>query len=414
MPQAETLAYEVYLTRTDGVTAPCGILAAAVKGGVRDQRIFSEFRYDAAYLQERRGFALDPYALPLQAATHAFSAGLPLVVEDALPDAWGRAIIARDHNLAPQDCHPAVLLRYLRNPLGALSFVPMGSGRAARNLPDAPIPRLSDLAGVEQNIEEWEARNLSREVIAAIRAGSSLGGARPKVLVREKGVGWIAKFPSREDDFDVVRSEHVCLAIARESGLTVPDHRLIAVNAKPVLLVRRFDESASGRWHMASMKTLMAGRNAPGSYVGMSAVVRELSAAVAEDVVRLFRWMLVNVVVGNIDDHLKNFSMIRDDGGWLLSPAYDITPAALANEGYGGRFHSINFDNRNSPPGHGEVVQIGRNMGLTLHQIKGSMTAVRDAAEGARGRLGEVLDERNAARFAQVLQRGVAGIGLDA
>ncbi|MFA7239429.1 MAG: type II toxin-antitoxin system HipA family toxin [Sulfuricellaceae bacterium] len=412
MAQEEAFLYKVYLTRTDGVTAPCGILAAAVKGNVRDQRVLSEFRYDAAYLQERRGFALDPYALPLQAATHAFSGGLPLVVEDALPDAWGRAIIARDYNLAPWDCHPASLLRYLRNPLGALSFAPMVRGRAARDLPDAPIPQLSDLAGVEQNIEEWEGRNLSREVIAAIRAGSSLGGARPKVLVQEGGCGWIAKFPSREDDFDVVRSEYVCLAIARASGLTVPEHRLIAVNAKPVLLVRRFDESASGRWHMASMKTLMTGRNVPSSYVGMSAVVRELSAAVAEDGVRLFRWMLVNVVVGNIDDHLKNFSMLRDDGGWLLSPAYDITPATLANEGYGGRDHSINFDSRNSPPGRDEVVQIGRDMGLTRHQVKESMTAVRDAVEGARGWLGEVLDARNAARFAQVLQRGVAGMGL--
>lgn len=413
MAQEEAFLYVVHLTRTDGVTVPCGVLAVAVKGGVRDQRIFSEFRYDGAYLQERRGFALDPYALPLQAATHAFSAGIPLVMEDALPDTWGRAIIAREYNLAPQDCHPAALLRYLRNPLGALSFAPMGGGRAARDLPDAPIPRLSDLAGVEQNIEAWEARNLSREVIAAIRAGSSLGGARPKVLVREDGGGWIAKFPSREDDFDVVRSEYVCLAIARASGLTVPEHRLIAVNSKPVLLVRRFDESASGRWHMASMKTLMAGKNAPSSYVGMSAVVRELSAAVAEDVVRLFRWMLVNIVVGNIDDHLKNFSMLRDDGGWLLSPAYDITPAALANKGFGGRFHSINFDDGNSPPRHGEVIQLGRDMGLTRHQVKESMAAVRDAVEGSREGLGEVLDERNATCFAQVLQRGVAGMSLE-
>jgi len=314
-------------------------------------------------LLEKHRVALDPYALPLQTAVHEFSAGLPQIVEDALPDAWGRAIIARDHSLAPADCNPASLLRYLQNPLGALSFVPIGKLAAARNLPANPIPQMAELDGVEQKIEEWEARNLSREVIAAIRAGSSLGGARPKVLVQDGGMGWIAKFPSKEDDFDVVRTEHICLSIAHESGIPVPEHRLIVVNLKPALLVRRFDETLSGRMHLASMRTLMAGKNVPASYVGMSEVVRDLSAAVADDIVWLFRWMLVNIVVGNIDDHLKNFSMIRDDLGWHLSPAYDITPAALANEGHGAFFHSINFDNQSSPPQHGEMAQIGKKIG---------------------------------------------------
>ena len=36
--------------------------------------------------------------------------------------------------------------------------------------------------------------------------------------------------------------------------------------------------------------------------------------------------MVFNVLAGNVDDHTKNFSFVmREDGVWHLSPAYDMT-----------------------------------------------------------------------------------------
>jgi serine/threonine-protein kinase HipA len=40
----------------------------------------------------------------------------------------------------------------------------------------------------------------------------------------------------------------------------------------------------------------------------------------------LFRQMVFNVLIGNTDDHLKNFCMMHDDEGWRLSPAFDLAP----------------------------------------------------------------------------------------
>ncbi len=395
--------YRVAVTLPDGALLNCGILAASASDARREQRIISEFRYDPAYLQDQRGFALDPYALPLQAATRHFPDGLPGVIEDALPDAWGRAILARDHNLPPTECHPAKLLGYLRNPLGALSFAPLGvspRGAVAGNT----IPQLAELENVGRNIEAWETRDLSREVIAAIRAGSSLGGARPKVLVEDGATAWIAKFPSRDDDFDVVRCEAICLDITEKAGIPVPPSRLVEVGDKPVLLVRRFDLNGAGRNHHASLKSLLESKNLPSNYVAIAEVVRDLSTAVAADVVRLFRWMLVNMTVGNIDDHLKNFSMIRSAAGWQLSPAYDITPAALANGGYGGRFHSINFTDRNTPPTPGELLPLAGKMGLTPHQARESIAAVRHAVAAGLPMLSDLLDNENRQRFTDLLR----------
>ena len=36
--------------------------------------------------------------------------------------------------------------------------------------------------------------------------------------------------------------------------------------------------------------------------------------------------MVFNAVLGNTDDHLKNFAMLRGTDGWRLSPAYDLLP----------------------------------------------------------------------------------------
>ena len=40
----------------------------------------------------------------------------------------------------------------------------------------------------------------------------------------------------------------------------------------------------------------------------------------------LFRRMAFNAVCGNGDDHPRNHGLIHSDGGWRLSPAFDIAP----------------------------------------------------------------------------------------
>jgi serine/threonine-protein kinase HipA len=48
-----------------------------------------------------------------------------------------------------------------------------------------------------------------------------------------------------------------------------------------------------------------------------------------KDLQQLFKRMVFNLVVQNIDDHLKNHSFIynKEENNWLLAPAYDVTYA---------------------------------------------------------------------------------------
>jgi serine/threonine-protein kinase HipA len=46
---------------------------------------------------------------------------------------------------------------------------------------------------------------------------------------------------------------------------------------------------------------------------------------------KMFRLMVFNVLIGNKDDHAKNFSFLYRDDRWQLSPAYDLLPSAGFN-----------------------------------------------------------------------------------
>ena len=78
--------------------------------------------------------------------------------------------------------------------------------------------------------------------------GSSLGGARPKASVRDQdGTLAIAKFPRRDDEYEVVVWEAIALTLAYRGGIQVPQFRLEKIAEKPVLIINRFDSSGENR-----------------------------------------------------------------------------------------------------------------------------------------------------------------------
>jgi serine/threonine-protein kinase HipA len=66
------------------------------------------------------------------------------------------------------------------------------------------------------------------------------------------------------------------------------------------------------------------------AYTDIAEVIRMYSSAPTEDLHELWRRIVFNVMVGNLDDHLRNHGFLYDhDGKWRLSPAYDLNPVPL-------------------------------------------------------------------------------------
>lgn len=158
--------------------------------------------------------------------------------------------------------------------------------------------------------------------------GSSLGGARPKAsVIDQHGHLSIAKFPKPDDDYSVERWESVALTLARMAG--------IRVAGQAILLSRRFDREGEGRIPFLSALSMMGLKDGePGSYPELVDVLVQIGAQTKRDAAEPYRRMVLNVLISNVDDHLRNHGFLwLGQGGWTLSPAYDLNPTSGGREG---------------------------------------------------------------------------------
>jgi serine/threonine-protein kinase HipA len=300
----------------------------------------ASFVYNDRYLADPGAYALDP-GLPLVTGTLQTPVGRKLfgAFADSSPDRWGRTLIQRAERArataavtAPRSMSEVDLLLGVRDDLrqGALRFRlnDQGSFLATE---ESGVPALTDLpalldiaARAERDTADYE------DLRRLLRAGSSLGGARPKAHVLDAaGHVSIAKFPSANSDtWNVMAWEKVALDLARDAGVTVPDSELIRIGDRNVLVVGRFDRRGTSRIGYASAMTMLeAGDGDQRSYLEIAEVIEERSAAATADLRQLWRRIAFSILISNTDDHLRNHGFLHEHGDtWMLSPAFDLNP----------------------------------------------------------------------------------------
>jgi serine/threonine-protein kinase HipA len=67
---------------------------------------------------------------------------------------------------------------------------------------------------------------------------------------------WLAKFPSRHDDYDIGLWEFIAYQMAIESGIEMAESKVEAIGTHHIFLTKRFDRTESGkRLHFSSAMT---------------------------------------------------------------------------------------------------------------------------------------------------------------
>jgi serine/threonine-protein kinase HipA len=292
----------------------------------------ASFHYSEGWLTRGDTFSIDPTGLPLQRAPH-HAPVLFGAVQDCGPDRWGRLLIER---AVRKKVLPAKLWRELDyvlalddvSRIGALKFrIGGGDFLAPRVGKLPPLLRLATLLNAADAIEvDTETAEDLRYLLAE---GSPLGGARPKSAVAlEDGALAIAKFPKAADTRDIAAGEILALSLAREAGISVPDHRLVQVAGRHVAIIRRFDRDGPRRVPFISAATLIGlppGRDT--SYVSIAEGIRQCGDSTQSDLQELWRRLVFSLLVSNFDDHARNHGfLMHQPGRWALSPAYDINP----------------------------------------------------------------------------------------
>lgn len=298
-------------------------------------RLNSQFRYTQDYLDYPTAFSLDPIHLPL--SREIFDGERPYsgvhgVFEDSFPDDWGRRILANRYNLSREKQRVPYLLSFLGGQgLGALGYsLDNNPPQVGKEVDGTHLHELQMQAAKFEN----DSTSVGEGFRLLFQAGSSPGGARPKALIVNQGKKYLAKFSSVNDRFDVVALESATMELARKSGIDAAPSELVELGEKKVLLVERFDvNKGGGRNHLISMQTLLKAEGYYNlAYRDLCGILRRISVDPQSDLKKLFRQMVFNVIIGNTDDHLKNFSMLHDEEGWRLSPAYDLVPNIGQNQ----------------------------------------------------------------------------------
>lgn len=297
------------------------------------------FEYDHAWLEDPDRFSLEP-ALALTRGAFAPPAGTATFgsIGDSAPDTWGRRLMQRaERRTAEREGRTVRTLAESDYLLGVADETRLGALRFRRvgeETFQAPtrsgVPALVDLGRLLQITERIQRDEETDEDLRLIFApGSSLGGARPKAsVIDQHGHLSIAKFPKETDDYSVETWEEVALRLAGQAGIATPVHRLIDVAGKKVLLSRRFDRKGTIRRPFLSAMAMMGARDGErGSYPEMVDALAEHGAQGKADAHALYRRVVFNVMISNVDDHLRNHGFLwLGRAGWTLSPAYDLNP----------------------------------------------------------------------------------------
>ena len=364
---------DVQIRMPDGSASPCGEMVTSEADSSGAMR--GAFRYSSDYLNHPKAFALDPNQLPLFKDEFLANrpSGVHAVFEDALPDDWGKRLLILKGNLGRgEQTIPRMLQAMGADGLGALSFFPTGDQQL-----NQPYAQMTELKQLLEAAYRYDAGDIVAQQAMSLlfRAASSPGGARPKALIMdENGDHWIAKFPGPRDKMGMTRIEAATLALARHCGLIVPDFFVKTVGRRSVLFVKRFDVlNAGGRRHMISAQTLLAaeGYSVLG-YSDLFQAVRKIINQPSTALPMLFRQMVFNAAIGNTDDHLKNFTILHDDNGFSLSPAYDLLPDT-ANR----REHVLSFLTGHLPPDRGTLLRMAGQW--RIRQADEILEAVVDA-----------------------------------
>ena len=109
------------------------------------------------------------------------------------------------------------------------------------------------------------------------------------------------------------------------------DGRLLTVADRPVALIRRFDRADNRRIPFLSAMSLLGLNDGDiATYTDIAEIIRYHSSTPTADLHELWRRIVFGVMIGNLDDHLRNHGFLHGgEGHWRLSPAFDLNPVPI-------------------------------------------------------------------------------------
>lgn len=199
-----------------------------------------------------------------------------------------------------------------------------------------------------------------KQAQAAIKAKMSISGVQPKLVVKKSGRKFhqcknsdhsthIAKFASNIYP-KIIENEYITTIatqslLGKEEAVEVEIGKIDGI-PQEALLVKRFDRKPDGgKIHFEEFNQLLnlsSEDKYNGSYEEISDFINTNEYCIQTDLAKFLKRLLVCILLGNNDAHLKNFAMIYTENGLRMSPCYDM----VFSEHYGLHDLALNINNQ--------------------------------------------------------------------
>ena len=366
------------------------------------------FEYDSDFTLS--GLELSPLQMPLQrrhaytfaSLSHDTFMGLPGLLADALPDAYGKALLDRWlASVGRTFANPVERLCYQgKRSMGALEFEPaqdsfleQGNSIEIDSLVQVAREALDGKRQLNVNLNA----DRKEALLNIIKVGTSAGGQRAKAVIaynQETGEVRSGQMKAPEGftqwllKLDGVTNQELG---DPKQGIEMMPSRLVEENGRAHFMTRRFDRTDNNqKLHMQTLcglahfdyKLLRAY-----SYEQAFQVMRQLHLPYSQ-AQEMFRRMVFNVVSRNQDDHTKNISfLMTPDGKWQLSPAYDVTWAYNPTGEWTSQ-HQMSINGKWTDITRSDLMTVASSMHINrpdeiIEQVQDSVAAWPEAARKA-------------------------------
>ncbi len=184
-------------------------------------------------------------------------------------------------------------------------------------------------------------------------------------------------------------NEHVTMQIAQQVyGIVTAENGLcFTKDGQTVYITKRFDILPNGTKAEMEDFASLVGRNeqTDGTYFKYSGCYEDIARCIKKyipawivDMERFFELVVFNYIYANGDDHLKNFSVIRQGGDYRLAPAYDLLNTSLhvigndlgLDGGLSPDIEKSDVMDRTGHPCRLDFERFGKKIGLTDARVK--------------------------------------------
>lgn len=184
---------------------------------------------------------------------------------------------------------------------------------------------------------------------AAARAPKmSIQGVQPKLSAKLKVTEGIFEVTDRGGEYilkpqnalypELPENEDLTMRLGDTIGLQIPLHGLIySKDQKLTYFIKRFDRYGKGNKYSVEDFAQLAGKSRDTKYdysmEKVAGIIDNYCTFPAIEKIKLFKLTIFNFLIGNEDQHLKNFSLITKDDKVTFTPFYDLinTTISLAN-----------------------------------------------------------------------------------